>query len=458
MVDDPHANHTVPPSAKPGTRAPQVLLVYAFGALILLGSGLLLLPACHRSGSVGFIDALFTSTSAVCVTGLTTLDTGKDFTPLGQAIILVLIQAGGLGVMTFAALAYRLLGRRISLRAHTALQDSMVQDDLGAEFRHLLVRIVRLTLAIELAGAALLWMGLLGREGALAALGHAVFHAVSAFCNAGFSTDSHNLQGLQLAAPLLAVVALLVVLGGIGHPVLMELGALFRKRPAPRERQRRFTLHTRVVLVTTAALLVLGALGLFLLSSGSSGASVSSRAGTAVFQSVSARTAGFNTVDIGALPLASLFLLCALMFIGGAPGSCAGGIKTTTFAVWSSNLVAWLRGREQPTLLGRAIPVEITRRAGVLVGLAAVWNTLGVFLLSVFEPGMAMQDLLFEQVSAFGTVGLSTGVTPALGEPSKLWIVLTMFAGRLGPLTLVLCVFTRRTPCVKHPEGRVMIG
>ena len=457
-MDETEVSAPTPRLSRPGTRAPQVLLVYAFGGLILLGAGLLLIPACHTSGTIAFVDALFTATSAVCVTGLTTLDTGVDFTIFGQAMILLLIQAGGLGVMTFASLAYRLLGRRISLRASTALQDSMVQEDLGAEFRHLLLRIVRLTLLLELGGAALLYFGFLDGHDTLGAMGQALFHAVSAFCNAGFSTDGRNLQGLHLAAPLLAVVAALVVLGGIGHPVLMEIGAFLKRKPGKGSGPARFSLHTRLVLVTTVALLVLGTAALFVFGIGPEGESVTERAGAAAFQSVSARTAGFNTVDIGALPTASLLFLCILMFIGGAPGSCAGGIKTTTFAVWGANQISWLRGREQPTLLGRAIPEEITRRAGVLVGLSAAWNVLGVLLLSAFEPGVALRDLLFEQVSAFGTVGLDTGVTPVLSVPGKLWIILTMFVGRLGPLTLVLVVFTRRMPGIRHPEGRVMIG
>jgi trk system potassium uptake protein TrkH len=446
-------------SARGAARTPQALLAYAFAGMILVGSGLLLLPWCHH-GYLAPLDALFTATSAVCVTGLVVVDTGTAFTPAGQVVILLLIQAGGLGVMTFAALAYRLLGRRISLRAHTALQDALVQEDLGMEFRFLFRAVLRLVLLIELVGAVVLFVGLLPTADVLPAAGSAVFHAVSAFCNAGFSLRSDSLMGLGGRGLVIVPVMALIVLGGLGHPVLLEIGRALRRpfRRAGERRLKPFTLHAKLVLGMTLILIVGGALLLWATGLPANRGSFGGSAGDAMFQSVTARTAGFNSVDMGALPSASILVLCLLMFVGGSPCSCAGGIKTTTVAVWSAHMWAWLRGRTEPTLLGREIPGEILRRAGALIGLACLWNLVGVLVLAHAEQADRLGDVLFEQISAFGTVGLSTGITSGLTAVSKIWIVLTMFVGRLGPLTLVLCVFDQQAPNVRCPEGRVMIG
>lgn len=441
-------------------RSPESLLVASFGSLIAIGAVLLALPWSHKGG-VGLIDALFTATSAVCVTGLVVVDTGTDYSAFGQIVILLLIQAGGIGVMSFAALAFPLLGRRLSLSAQAALSSSLLQREVASEFRGIFRRILEFVLITEVIGALLIFVGMLPSRGAGHAAYSAVFHAISAFCNAGFSPYADSLTGWRENPVVSATVMVLILLGGIGHPVVVDL---WRKLLVARRESagpNRLELNSAVAL-STSGVLIVGGFGLLLLFGLTPGeGSWPSRLWNALFQSVSARTAGFNTVNIGALPLSSLMLTVLLMFVGGSPGSCAGGIKTTTFTLWLAKLWSLLRGGKWPRLFSRHIPGEIARRASMIIGLAVVWNLLGLLLLLATEgrsPGVGMHDVLFEQVSAFGTVGLSTGLTPKLSVAGKLWIVATMFVGRLGPLTLAVWALTRRAPGVRYPEGRIMIG
>lgn len=442
-------------------QSPEGLLVGCFGALIFLGTGLLLLPWAHH-GQIGPLDALFTATSAVCVTGLIVVDTGKDFTVFGQMVILALIQAGGIGVMSFAAVAYQLLRRRLNLRAQAALASSMLQREAAAEFRDIFRRILHFVLLAESVGMVLLFVGMLPAKGPTDAAYSAVFHAVSAFCNAGFSLYSDSLTGFRGNAVVMATVMALIVLGGIGHPVVIDIWQRFRPRhKSDGTSLRRLTLSSRVAIWTSASLIAVGFALLLVFGLTTNETTWFERVAGALFQSVTARTAGFNTVEIGDLGLAPQFLLVILMFIGGSPGSCAGGIKTTTFALWVAKLASRLGGAKGPRLFGRYIPGEITRRVSTIIGLAMAWNLIGVLLLLATEsirPGVGMQDVVFEQISAFGTVGLSTGLTPELSIVGRLWIIVTMFVGRLGPLTLALSMFTRRQAKIQYPEGRIMIG
>ncbi len=439
-------------------RAPETMLVSGFAGAILLTALALLLPWSHR-GSLGPLDALFTATSAVCVTGLAVVDTGSRFTALGQGVILAAIQVGGLGVMTFAALAFNLVGRRMSLRARTSLADSLVHRDLGGELRSQFLSILRVVLLLEAGGAILLFAGLVPAMGWPHAAWSGLFHAVSAFCNAGFSLYADSLTGLRANPVVSATVMALIVTGGLGVPVLWDLKKRLR-RIASRAPGDRFALHTRLVLWTSALLIAGGALSLLGLgpTGESSGAGVSLSA--ALFQSVTARTAGFNTVPIGALPLASLLVLVLLMFVGGSPGSCAGGIKTTTLALWGASLASRLRGRRHVRILDRFVPEDRIRHASAVIGLSVLWNIGGVLILSVSEGGAGtpLREIVFEQVSAFATVGLTTGLTPDLSASGRLWIVASMFVGRLGPLTMVMVMVRKRPAEVRFPEGKVMIG
>jgi trk system potassium uptake protein TrkH len=448
----------------PYGQMPQTLLIGGFAGVILVGALLLLLPWAQTRGAVGFVDALFTSTSAVCVTGLVVVDTGSAYTLFGQLVIAALIQIGGLGIMTFAALAYLMLGRRLSLASQAALHDAFFQRDLGIEFKKTFFQILLITASIELAGMLLIFLALLQRQvPVLGALFSAFFHSISAFCNAGFSIYEDNLVGLRDSPIIVWTVMALIVLGGVGHMVLSELFHHGKNRLAGSEPNgsRLLSTHTRVVLRTTIALIVIGALGLVLLGLTASEGTWGAKLSGALFQSVTARTAGFNTVDIGLLPLSSLLLLVLLMFIGGSPGSCAGGIKTTALAISLAEFKAKLKGEDQVILLDRRVPKPILDRTMVLIRMSVLWNLLGLLLLlstEVGRTGIGFQDVLFEQISAFGTVGLSTGLTAKLTTFGRLWITLTMFVGRLGPLTIALGVLPAIPTHVKYPEGRIMIG
>jgi trk system potassium uptake protein TrkH len=442
-------------------RSPGPLLVASFAYAIGVGTLLLWLPFSHY-GKIGLIDALFTATSAVCVTGLVVVKTGVDFTPFGQGVILLLIQAGGLGVMSFAAIGFRILGKRLSLGAKNALTDTLFQKGLGSELKSTFRRIMWIVAAIEGAGALLLFAGMFRHHTFGHAAWSAVFHSVSAFCNAGFTLYPTSLIGFRLQPLVVWTVMVLIVMGGIGHPVLVDLwnrltGLLSTK---PKKSLARLSLNSRVALLASGGLILGGAAVLAPFGMADQVGGMSELLQAALFQSVTARTAGFNTVVVGALPLGSLFLLMLLMFIGGSAGSCAGGIKTTTFTVWAASLYWRLRGRKHPRLLGRHIPGEIARRGSMIIGLAVVWNLVGVLALSATEqrPSVGLEDILFEQISAFGTVGLSTGLTPKLSIAGRLWIAATMFAGRVGPLTLAMLMLSGKAPSIRYPEGRVMIG
>jgi trk system potassium uptake protein TrkH len=449
---------------RPYGQMPQTLLIGGFAAVILVGTLLLLLPWSQTRGDVGFVDALFTATSAVCVTGLIVVDTGTAFTPFGQVVIVALIQIGGLGIMTFAALAYLMLGRRLSLASQAALHDAFFQRDLGIEFKKKFFQILLITTGIELAGILLIFLALWWRQTpVMDALFSAFFHSISAFCNAGFSTYKDNLLGFRDSPVILGTVMALIVLGGLGHMVLSELlhyGKNRFSKSAPASPPSLST-HTRVVLRMTIALIILGSAGLLILGLTATESTWSTKLSSALFQSISSRTAGFNTVDIGLMPLGSLLVLTLLMFIGGSPGSCAGGVKTTGLAITIAEFKAKLKGEDQVVMLDRRVPQTILDRTMVLIRMSILWNILGLLLLLYTEtgrPGVGLHDVLFEQISAFGTVGLSTGLTEKLTVIGRLWITATMFVGRLGPLTMAIGVLPAIHSQVKYPEGRIMIG
>jgi trk system potassium uptake protein len=441
--------------------SPEALLVGSFALVIFIGSLLLMLPWSRTAGEADYLTALFISTSAVCVTGLVVVDFPTYYTTFGQVVVLVLIQLGGLGVMTGAILLFRALGRRLSLRSQTALQDSLLQMNMAADFRRLFRWILTLTLGIEAVGALALFAGfsLHARPGD--AFFPALFHAVSAFCNAGFSTFSDSLAAYRGEPLIVWSIMALIVLGGVGGPVLVELIDWAKRRRAEATRgMRRLSLHSRTVLVSSTVLIVGGTVALLLLGLTAGERGMAERVEAALFQSITARTAGFNTISIGALPGASLLLLVLLMFIGGSPGSCAGGIKTTTAAVWVSELWASLRRRDEVLLFDRGVRPAIVRRAMLLINLSVAWNFFGVLLLVSIEGSQdfGFIDLFFEQISAFGTVGLSTGVTPRLAPASQVWIIATMFLGRLGPLVLTAWILGAEKGRVRHARGEVLIG
>ncbi|MFN0135872.1 MAG: TrkH family potassium uptake protein [Phycisphaerae bacterium] len=437
------------------------LLVITFAGLILGGAILLRLPFCSAAEQVSFLDCLFTATSAVCVTGLTTVDTGTRWTMAGHVVILILIQLGGLGIMTFAAAAFQLFRARLSLTSDDALQGSFFHDETGrgeAPFW----RIVKLTLAIEVVGAIIIYVSLARGGEVHATWFEALFLSISAYCNAGFATFSSNAVALRENFVALIMIMFLIIAGGIGYSVLFEsvdrFRAWWRKR---RHTPLLWSLNTRVVILVSAVLCVGGGAVMVLTGMTGDEDTFYERTLHAVFQSVSARTAGFNSVNVEMLPLPTILILIALMFIGGSPGSCAGGIKTTSFAVGVASAFSGTTGSDDLTLFGRRIPQDVIQRTSLVIGLAALWQILGVMILTLTERiggDVRFEHLVFEQVSAFNTVGLSMNFSPKLSPAGKIWIMLSMFAGRVGPLTIGLAVLKRQQARFQYPVERVMIG
>lgn len=443
---------------------PETLLVLTFGTLILIGTALLQLPiaAAQPDEPLSLVDAGFTATSAACVTGLITRDTATAFSRFGQIVILILIQLGGLGIMSFGALAAQVFRLRISFTSQAAWQSVFFEGQKRGNLRRALRRILLMTIVIEAFGALSLYAGLRNTDAPSGDGFEAVFLAISAFCNAGFSVYSDSAVGLRDSNLIIWTLMILIVAGGLGYTVLLETGDRTWRRIRRRDQKAAvWSLQSKLVLKTSAALILVGALILLLTGLTAGEGPFTTRAIHALFQSVTARTAGFNTINIGALPVASLLILMGLMFIGGSPGSCAGGIKTTTAGVWLARVRARLRGREDVTLENRCLPHDVVRRAALVLAIAALWNALGIIILAITEggrPNMPFEHLVFEQVSAFGTVGLSAGLTPSLSLAGKLWIMATMFVGRLGPLTIALAVLSPPRALYKYPTERVMIG
>ena len=469
---------------------PPRLLAGSFGFLALLGTGLLLLPrAVPEGGRPLYIsDAMFTATSACCVTGLTVLDTGSEFSRLGQWVILGLIQVGGLGIMISGTILV-MLGGRLGLR-HTALMgEAMAEQTLG-HIRRTVRFVVISTLLIELVGAALLrplWGG--GSYATFAAL----FHSVAAFCNAGFALQKDNLISLRGSWQVMLVIPLLIIFGGMGFPVMLEvvrslLPAAWRtgrqllhtRRVGP---AHRWTLHSRIALVTTGALLVIGPIGILALNPASVRLSVGQayhdpagsaaqgltdwqrmslpqRIGNAWFQSVTARTAGFNTMDLNDFSPGGKLWMIMLMVIGGSPASTAGGIKTVTFAVLITVTWSMLRRRGQVEAFGRTLTPGLVNRALTLTLLYGGLLAGATMALSVAQgPTSRFIDILFEVASACGTVGLSLGETGRLTEPGKFIIIIAMFAGRVGPLTLLMSLTAGHPPArYSYPSENLVVG
>lgn len=438
--------------------SPSRSLALAFLAAIAVGTGLLMLPACSAPGkTTSLVDALFTATSATCVTGLSSVDTQTHFTWTGQFVILALIQWGGLGNVLFSSAALLMFSQRIGLRERLSLQENLPGFSLAASGR--LSRLVLgFFLGCEAVGALLLWL-VWGRHlGGLEGVWASVFHSVSAFCNAGFSTFSANLADYATHLGLNLVIMALIVLGGLGYLVCGELYL----RVLNRSLRRQLSLHTRIVLAVTAVLIPLGALGILFFEGGNPGTLGTMGLGHGVlasfFQSVSCRTAGFNTIAMGELREETLQWMMLLMFIGGAPGSAAGGIKVSTFGILMLASVAQLRGRREVEAWGRRIPWARVLQALSLT-IVAVLTVMGVTIVLNYLEELPYNEILFETVSALATAGLSTGVTPQLQPGSKVLLCLAMFAGRVGPLTLAASLIARRidTP-TRYPEGEVVIG
>jgi len=439
---------------------PAQLMFSGFAGTIGVGAVLLMLPAATVSGDrLPFIDALFTATSAVCVTGLAVLDTGTTFSLFGQAVIAALIQVGGLGIMTFSVALTVLLRKPMGLREQAVLQNALDHDTI-AGVQSLIRFIVLMTLSIEMAGAVLLFSAWHGRFDSLpSAVWASVFHSISAFCNAGFSTFSDSLMGFRNHAGVNAVICGLIISGGLGFMVIRDFILRFRCSAESRAGVR-LRVQTKIVLTMTLVLILSGAAMIYIAERSGLLGDMSPReaAMSSLFQSVTARTAGFNTLDIGKLSSAALFMIIVLMFIGASPGSTAGGIKTTTVAVLWAALVASFRNRPHVEIFRRTLPVDAVFKALAVLCIALLLVAVFTYALLCVEDQPFM-SVLFEAVSAFGTVGLSTGITPLLSEKGKLLIIVLMFIGRLGPMTIVYAMLPRRRPVrYKYAVERMMIS
>lgn len=442
-------------------RRPLQLVPVSFLLLIAAGTLFLTFPGARADGAApSVLTALFTSASAVCVTGLVTVDTSSHWSTFGQMTILVLIQIGGLGIMVLSSSAVLLLGGGLGAGQRGMLSE-VVEETATRDIARLLQLILAFTFACEAAGALALGLHWGRTMPAPEAWSQAVFHSISAFCNAGFSTFPDNLASWVGDPVVNGVIGSLIVLGGIGFSVVPGLLALARRPHHPLRWWRARGSHDRLVLLMTGLLLAGGTVLILALESGRSLAALPrpDRILAALFQSVTLRTAGFNTVAIDAMGPATATILMIFMFIGGSPGGTAGGIKTSTFGVLALSLRSLVRGRRDVELFSRRVRDDVLLKAITVTLLGGVVVMGGAIVLLLLQEGATYVDVLFETVSAFGTVGLSRGLTPSLTPLSQLTIILLMFIGRTGPLTLTLAIGRRARPShYRYPEGRILVG
>lgn len=435
---------------------PAQIVVLSFLFVIMTGTGFLLLPASTEfPREISFIDSLFTATSATCVTGLTVLDTGTYFSRFGQITILALIQIGGLGLMTITTFFSLILGKSMSIKESILMSDAL-NFKIISRLSGLIVSILILTFAFEALGTYFLYISWPDNQEFEqgSALYYSIFHSVSAFCNAGFSIFQDNLEGFRDNFILNMTITPLIIFGGLGFIVIMNIirsGIL---------RRERISLHTKLVVIVTASLIVVGTLLILMTEWRNSlkALPMSNKIMAAYFQSVTPRTAGFNTINIGNLTYACHFMMMILMFIGASPGGTGGGVKTSTFGILLGSVLAILKGRNSVEIFKRKIPRDIVNNAMLLIILSLMMLSVFGFILLFTQEGHPIH-ILFELFSAFGTVGLSAGVTPNLTSLGKMIIITTMFVGRVGPLTLVLAIGQQREKIAyEYPDEGVMIG
>jgi trk system potassium uptake protein TrkH len=462
-------------------RNPTKVLIASFLVLIVSGAIALCLPRATAAEEISFVDALFTATSATCVTGLIVKDTGKDFSLMGKLIILTLIQLGGLGIVVFGAVIALLLGQALSLRESVAMQDLLSARTLS-QIGRMIVFIFVGTLFIEAAGAVSvfrMWDNVPEFTGNIHEQWFcSIFHSISAFCNAGFSLFSNSFIGYNRCWEIYLVICPLIILGGLGFGVLYDLSNItadkvkrFFKKLFSRhhrflmEAPRRMRLQSKIVLCVSTLLIVLGMLAVMLFEryAAQPNAANPNPSGIlgALFQSITARTAGFNTVNVSTMSPSSRVILILLMFIGGSPGSTAGGIKTVTLAVVVMTAIAALRKRPEVEMFKRSIRIVVVGRAITVTLLFVAVLFIATLALSITENsnGFTMSDVIFEAGSALGTVGLTTGITPSLTNIGKLIIIVVMLIGRLGPLTLLAALtFNLKPVRYSYPDEAIIVG
>ena len=433
---------------------PPRILALGFMTTILLGALLLNLPRASVSGeSIGFIDALFTSASAVCVTGLVVVNTADHWTVFGQAVILMLIQIGGLGIMTMATIFALVSGKKISLKERLVIKEQLNQESLSGLVK-LVKYVIAMTLFIEFVGAVVLSYVFIPEFGLKQGIWNSLFHSVSAFCNAGFDITGNSFMDYNDSTIAIVAICFLVVVGGLGFSVIIDF---LRHRS-----WKRLSLHTRLVIIISFLLLAIGTLLILVLEWNNPGTlkdmTLGDKVRAALFAAVVPRTAGFNSIDVGAMMQATAFFTIILMFIGGSPGSTAGGIKTATFGVVIMATIAIIKGERDIEIYKKRIPQETVFKslAIVTVGMGMI---IGVSFLLTLTESWGFLDTMFEATSAFATVGLSRGLTPNLSNAGKLIIIGTMYAGRVGPLTMAFAFgYNRKHKRYRYSEGHITVG
>lgn len=434
---------------------PARVLVLGFAVLILIGALLLELPVSTYT-DISFLDALFTATSAVCVTGLVVVDTGTFFTPFGQVVIMCLIQVGGLGFMTAGTIIFIMLGRKITLKERLVIQEALNQRTLSGLIR-LAKKIVLFTFILEAVGALFLSTRFVPIYGWQTGLYYSVFHSISAFCNAGFDLTGGflSLTGFNHDYVVMATIMFLFILGGLGFTVLLEI--------QQKRNFRKLSLHSKIVVVSSFFLLALGTVVVLLLENANpetlASMGVFPKLVNSFFTAATSRTAGFNVIPTEGLRDATLYFLMGLMFIGASPASTGGGIKTTTFSTIIIAVLSIVRGQDDVSVFHRRFPFVIVNKAISIIVVSALLVFVVSLLLTITENA-GFLEVLFETFSAFGTVGLSAGLTTDLSPMGRFLVIITMFAGRVGPLTLTLALaqaLKKKVP-FKYPEERILVG
>lgn len=436
---------------------PVQILAIGFAIVILTGAILLTLPISSANGTyTSFVDCIFTSTSAVCVTGLVTLDTGTHWNYFGKTVIITLIQIGGLGFMSFATLLSLILGKKITLRERLIMQESMNTINIQGLVK-LAKYVLAFTFSVELIGALLLSTQFIPEFGLAKGIYYSIWHAISAFCNAGFDLIGgfSSLTGYSENAVIILTIGSLIAVGGLGFIVWSEIYNC--------KSLKKISTHSKLVIIVTLLLIFVGALLMFLFEFNNPSTlqplTTKGKIVNAWFASVTPRTAGFNSIPTDGMTTAGKFLTIILMFIGGSPGSTAGGIKTATFGVLVMTVISVVKGREDTEIFKKRIPRDIVYKslAVIIVGLLLVITV--TMLLSITEVGASFEYILYEVTSAFGTVGLTLGLTTKLTSIGKILLALTMYCGRVGPLTVVLALTrNKRNSGIRYPEDKIIVG
>ncbi|MDU2460221.1 MAG: TrkH family potassium uptake protein [Clostridium sp.] len=431
------------------------ILALGFLIVIIIGAIILSLPISSRTGEpTNFLDAIFTSTSAVCVTGLITLDTSTHWSVFGQTVIITLIEIGGLGFMSFGVLISLILGKKITLRERLVMQEAMNTYSIQG-----LVKMVKyvliFTMSVQFFGALLLSTQFVPEYGISRGIFYSIFHSISAFCNAGFDLFGTSLVGYSSNSVVILVISALIIIGGLGFTVLLEIYEF--------KGMKKLSLHSKLVLITTAILVFGGAILMLIFEYNNvdtiANMNIKDKLLNSFFASVTPRTAGFNSISTSGMTLASKFLTIILMFIGGSPGSTAGGLKTVTFGILVLTVICVIKGREDTEVFGRRFTKEIVYKSFTLLFIGVSLVIFSTMILSYTEVGVSFIDLLYETTSAFGTVGITLGLTPNLSSIGKVLIMLMMYFGRVGPLTVMLALTRKRKKSgYKYPEGKILIG